>query len=98
MVSADTKQIDCPEHPGQHWATLYCYPHKYAGIWECGITGTSDSHDHHDDPDAEIEIETFTQDHLGFQGHYQTESRGYICGGKNGCGITLEGDPDERDE
>lgn len=39
-----TKQIACPEHKG-HQATLYCFPHPYAGIWECDIDGTSDNHD-----------------------------------------------------
>lgn len=81
----DTKEIDCPEHPGQHWATLFCHPHKYAGIWECGITGTSDTHDH-----AEPETETATQDHMGFDGHYQTEHQITICGGEQGCGVRLD--------
>jgi hypothetical protein len=40
-----TKQIDCPEHPGQHTATLYQFGHRYAGIWECPVTGDTDSHD-----------------------------------------------------
>lgn len=41
-----SKEIDCPAHKGQHKATLYCFGHKYAGIWECMLSGISDSHIH----------------------------------------------------
>lgn len=42
----------------------------------------------------EREVETFTQDHMGFQGHYQTESLGYVCADVD-CGGVLEGSPEE---
>jgi hypothetical protein len=89
------KLIPCPEHPSGrvHWwsrkheAFLFCWPGKYAGIWECPATGASDTHDHSD-----YEVETVTADHMGADGHYQTEGEVYVCGGPLGCGITIEND------
>lgn len=40
----------------------------------------------------EVEIVDYVEDHLGFQGHYQTESQGYACAE---CEEPLEGSPDE---
>lgn len=40
----------------------------------------------------EVEIETFTEDHMGFNGHYQTESEAYVCAE---CGEILDGCPAE---
>lgn len=37
--------ITCPAHPGKHFATLEVAG-KHRGIWECPITGESDTHDH----------------------------------------------------
>lgn len=94
MTEENTKLIECPEHKVEtHKATLYCYPHKYAGIWECNDNneGISDTHEHDD-----YEVEETVEDHLGFQGHYQTESSVYVCGGEDGCGVVIEGaDPAE---
>jgi hypothetical protein len=90
MVETDTKQIDCPEHPGKHTALLYCYPHQHAGIWECP-EGLEDSHEH---PEEDLEIEDTVQDHMGFQGHYQTEGKVYVCGI---CGVTIEDRDPEAD-
>ena len=42
----------------------------------------------------EREVETFAQDHMGFNGHYQTESLGYVCADPD-CGEALEGSPEE---
>lgn len=42
----------------------------------------------HDD----IEIVDYVEDHLGIDGHYQTESQGYACAD---CGEPIEGDPEE---
>lgn len=81
----NTKPIDCPEHPGKHTATLYEYPHKFAGTWECP-EGFTDACEH--DPER-YEIEDTVQDHMGFQGHYQTEGRVYVCGV---CGVTIDSD------
>jgi hypothetical protein len=89
-----TKMIPCPAHPNGrvHWwslsrhkAILFCWPGQFAGIWECPRTGESDAHEHLD-----YEIEEVTQDHMGFQGHYQTESEVYVCAGPEGCGVTIE--------
>lgn len=71
------KQIDCPEHPGQHMATLSCQGHRYAGIWDCPVTGDSDSHLHGN-------YETVTVESDGPR--YQV----YVCGGDNGCGVSIE--------
>jgi hypothetical protein len=71
----DTKQINCPEHPGQHTATLFCAPHEYAGIWECP-TGASDEHDH---AAAGYDTEVFTVDTMRNGEHDQYEETGYVC-------------------
>jgi len=42
----------------------------------------------------EFEVEEFTTDHMGFDGHYQTESLGYVCSDPD-CGEVLEGSPEE---
>jgi len=82
----NTKQIQCPEHPrSEHTATLYTFGHQYAGIWECPITGASDSHEH-----EHTHVESVTEDHLGEQGHYQTESSIYVC---DDCECQVDGDP-----
>jgi hypothetical protein len=79
-----SKNIDCPEHPGQHLAILYTHGHRYAGIWECAVTGDTDTHEHGDYQTDTIESDTHTV-HV------------YICGG---CGVTIEDtDPAiDRDE
>jgi hypothetical protein len=79
----DTKQIDCPDHKGAklHTATLYCYPHTLAGIWECNKQGTSGNHRH-----INYGIETAVSDHMGIDGHYQTETQVYAC---DDCGVEL---------
>jgi len=40
----------------------------------------------------EVNVEEFTNDHMGFEGHYQTESLGYVCAE---CDEVLEGSPEE---
>lgn len=85
-----TKQIPCPEHPkGKHTATLYEHGHRYAGIWECPKTGTSDSHDH-----EELEVET-TEDWPTSPMDTPREYQIYVCGGEFGCGVVVDGDPAE---
>lgn len=84
-----TKQITCPEHPkGDHTATLYQHGHRFSGIWECPVTGTSDSCEHENG----TEIEEVVEDHMGFSGHYQTEHEIYVC---VDCGEQVDGDPAE---
>lgn len=90
------KQIDCPEHTGQHKATLFCEGHRFAGTWECP-EGFSDSHDHYkafEDGVAELEIEDGEADTMTNGEHDTYSFRYYACGGEQGCGIQLEGDPD----
>lgn len=88
MQDSRTKQIPCPEHGGKHEATLYCYPHILAGIWECGEL--SDTHEHSD-----YEVETVENWPTGPLDHVY-ESEIYVCGGKYGCGVTIEdADPAE---
>ena len=38
-----------------------------------------------------MEIVDYVEDHLGINGHYQTEGKGYVC---VDCGEQLEGDPE----
>lgn len=94
----ETKEIDCPAHPGEHKADLYQHPFHYAGIWLCPETAESDVHDHSELP---YEIETVTDDHLGINGHYQTSREIYVCAA-DGVAIDLDvADPaqdKERDE
>lgn len=80
-------EIDCPEHPGKHKAFLFQHGHRYAGIWECQVTGESDSHEHSDYEIEEVEHISPNPD----SSYYWTE-RIYVCGG---CGVMIEDeDPD----
>lgn len=40
----------------------------------------------------ETEVVDYVEDHLGFEGHYQTEHTGYAC---IECGEPVEGSPEE---
>jgi hypothetical protein len=97
-----TKEIYCPEHPPYevrdhhdpeqlHYATLYTQGHRYAGIWECPITGDTDTHEHSDYEIEEVEVPDSHPDRT--DGHsYQV----YVCGGLEGCGVAIpleEADP-----
>lgn len=80
-----TKVIDCPEHLGKHKATLYCQGHRYAGIWECQLTGDSDSHIHENYEIEDVEVDDSHPDRSdGYT------SQVYVCGGLNGCGETID--------
>ena len=81
-----TKKIPCPEH-GDHEATLYCWGHKYAGIWECDVTGESDSHEHTD-----YEVEHHEPPPLYPDQQFVYAHDVYICGGENGCGVMIDSD------
>lgn len=79
------KQIDCPEHPGQHKASLFCQGHRFAGIWECPVTGESDTHEHTDYEIEDVEVDDSHPDRSdGYT--YQV----YVCGGENGCGVAID--------
>jgi len=92
----DTKLIDCPEHNGKHKATLYCWPHKYAGIWECDETneGISDSHEHNPE---NYEIEEIEHPSSNPDSSYYWVERVYVCGGDDGCGVTIDRDTADPD-
>lgn len=66
-------EINCPINP-EHKATLNQYPHRYAGIWECTTCDATDTHEC-----EEFYDDTATSDHMGFQGHYQTETPIKVC-------------------
>lgn len=85
----DTKKIKCPEC-GDNNATLYLYPSKFAGIWECEKCECSDSCEH-----QSTRIEEATEDYYdpgNFYGHGQRTSEVYVC---NDCECTVDGDPAE---
>lgn len=75
-----TKKIDCPEHPGEHKATLFCFGHRYAGTWECTVTGDSDACAH-----EETEVEQVAASYDPSE-----EEPAYVC---VACGIVTDGDP-----
>ena len=83
-----TIEIDCPAH-GDHKAPLFQEGHQYAGIWECPVTGESDSCEH----ENRI-VEEATEDYhdpSNAYGHGQRTSNVYVC---EDCKVTLDGDPD----
>lgn len=75
-------QIDCPEHAGQHTATLYQHGHstETAGFWECP-QGASDMHDCQDFYD-----DVAITDYMTFGGHNQYETAIKVC---EVCEVTL---------
>lgn len=90
------KTITCPAHPDgkanwwsihRHKAVLFEHGEQYAGIWECLITGDSDEHEH---SDYEIEDVEVPDSHPDRTDGYTTQV--YICGGAEGCGVTIDAD------
>lgn len=51
----DITLIPCPDFPKEHKAILYKYPHKYAGVWDCPYCETTDSCDHPDFDNIDLE-------------------------------------------
>lgn len=99
MTRVYVKRIDCPEHPGKHKVILHCEPDPFAGIWECDVTGEgiSDAHDHYEafeNDKAELLVEEIEVDTMRNGEHDTYPARIYVCGGQEGCGITLDGNPD----
>ena len=90
------KKITCPEHPlANHKAKLFCEGHRWAGQWECP-KGFEDTHDHYAAIDAglaELEIEDVEVDTMRNGEHDTYTTSIYVCGGEEGCGVQLEGDP-----
>lgn len=85
VIRSSTLPIDCPEHSGEHKAVLYQWPHRFAGIWECPVSGSSDVHDHSLTIGTEI-----IEDHFWLNGRHQTEREIYICT-LDGVAIELDG-------
>lgn len=95
-----SKTIPCPEHPNgrAHWwslrrhrAILFCQGSRWAGIWECPITGSSDTHEHSD-----YDIET-TENWPTSPTDIPQEYEIYVCGGPDGCGVVIEGEDPAAD-
>lgn len=85
-----TKCLECGS-----LAILYCHPNQYAGIWECQNPecGASDTHEHSDHYEVET-VEDWPTGPLDNPQPYQV----YVCGGEQGCGVTIpldEADPAE---
>ena len=55
--------------------------------WELEDTSFYCTHD-------EFEVVDYVEDHLGFQGHYQTEHKGYQCADPD-CEEPIDGSPEE---
>ena len=84
-----TKDITCPEHPeSRHTAVLYQNGHRFAGIWECPLTGASDSCEHPNG--SEIEMVEVDDSHPDRHDGYSYEI--YVC---VDCGMQTDGDPAE---
>lgn len=80
-IEPDTKLIDCPEHPGNHRAKLYCFPHRYAGTWECP-EGYEDVHSH-----VNLKIESVQIDVWEGDRDLSYDKDVYIC---EDCGVALD--------
>jgi len=86
---ANTKQINCPEHPqASHTATLYTKGHEYAGIWECPVTGASDSHEHTNTHVETVQVDYFPTPDV--DASYDVEV--YVC---DDCECETDGSPAE---
>ena len=84
-----TKQIQCPEHAqGSHTAVLYQHGHRFAGIWECPVTGASDSCEHPNG--SEVESVEVDDSHPDRSDGYSYEI--YVC---VDCGTETDGNPAE---
>lgn len=80
------EEIDCPLADG-HKAIVYKHGHRFSGIIECAVCDFEDACEH----EHGLHVESVTNDHMGFQGHYQTESNIYVC---DICECQADGDPD----
>lgn len=77
-----TTQIPCPIHKGKHTATLYQYPHQYAGVWECGDASGNCYHFQTEQIDT-------ASNYMSFNGPEQGETTITVC---SLCGVQLEED------
>lgn len=84
-----TKQIPCPEHAqDNHKATLYTYGHKFAGIWECPFTGSSDICEHESKHVETTQVDYFPTPDI--DASYDVEF--YQC---DACKCEVDGNPTE---
>lgn len=84
-----TKQIQCPEHPqDSHKAVLYTFGHQYAGIWECPVTGASDSCKHESTHVETTQVDYFPTPDI--DASYEVEF--YQC---DDCECEADGNPAE---
>lgn len=84
LPEENTALIPCPEHHGKHQATLYQWPHEYAGVWECPVSGESDSCPHTMTEQVSVPV-----NYMSFNGPEQAETSITTC---SLCLIQLEGD------
>lgn len=85
---ANTKVVTCPAHSDGHRAILYIFPHKYAGTYECPVTGMSDSCPHENYHTEEVEnLPTSPEDN-------PLSGKVYVC---DDCEIQLENYEPEED-
>lgn len=74
------QQFTCPECKIGNKAYV-----EAGGIWACTNCGASGTCDHSD-----TRIESLTTNHMGADGHYQSETDAYIC---NWCESITDGNP-----
>jgi hypothetical protein len=95
------KTITCPAHPSgrvhpwsltSHKAVLFEHGEQYAGQWECLRTGEEDVHEH---SDYEIETVEVDDSHPDRSDGYSYQV--YVCGGPEGCGVTIDADVADPD-
>lgn len=66
--------IDCPFHPGAHWAILYKWGHRHGGMVECP-RGEYEDHDHDDYRVEDFEVDDSHPDRSDGYSY-----KGYVCG------------------
>ena len=84
-----SKLIDCPAHPGEHWAILYEWGHRHGGFYECPRDGEVEEHEH-----VDYQIEE-TEDWPTGPMDNPTPYKIYVCGD---CGVAIpldEASPDQ---
>lgn len=88
------KTITCPSHPNgrvnrwslhRHKAVLWEHGEKWAGVWECLITGESDSCEHEDRRIESVEVTYWPTPDIDHS--YDVDV--YVC---NDCECTIDRD------
>lgn len=89
--NAFAKFIPCPEHPTgragrfgrKHQAILFCYPGGFAGIWECPVSGASDSCEHEERHIESVQVDYWPTPDI--DSSYDVDV--YVC---DECGVTID--------